>query len=71
MAEKLIPKGYYYGTKRQPLDTNYYETFNKDNVVLVDAKIDGRSRRSPKRASAPAARSTSSTSSCSPPASMR
>ena len=37
VAEKLIPKGYAYGTKRQPLDTNYYETFNKDNVLLVDA----------------------------------
>ena len=36
VAEKLIPK-YAYGTKRQPLDTNYYETFNKDNVLLVDA----------------------------------
>ena len=41
VAEKLIPKGYPYGTKRQPLDTNYYETFNKDNVRLVDAKADG------------------------------
>ncbi|MEO8631617.1 MAG: NAD(P)/FAD-dependent oxidoreductase, partial [Betaproteobacteria bacterium] len=41
IAEKLIPTGYAYGTKRQPLDTNYYETFNKDNVVLVDAKQDG------------------------------
>jgi len=40
-AEKLIPKGYAYGTKRQPLDTNYYETFNKDNVLLVDANADG------------------------------
>jgi cyclohexanone monooxygenase len=40
-AEKLIPKGYAYGTKRQPLDTNYYETFNKDNVLLIDAKTDG------------------------------
>ena len=29
IAEKLIPKAYAYGTKRQPLDTNYYETFNK------------------------------------------
>jgi cyclohexanone monooxygenase len=37
VAEKLIPKTYAYGTKRQPLDTNYYETFNKDNVLLVDA----------------------------------
>jgi len=41
VAEKLIPKGYYYGTKRQPLDTNYFETFNKDNVLLVDAEADG------------------------------
>ena len=41
VAEKLIPKGYPYGTKRQPLDTNYYETFNKDNVLLVDAGSDG------------------------------
>ena len=41
VAEKLIPKGYYYGTKRQPLDTNYFETFNKDNVLLVDAAADG------------------------------
>ncbi len=41
VAEKLIPKGHPYGTKRQPLDTNYYETFNKQNVLLVDAKTDG------------------------------
>ncbi|HWI27482.1 MAG TPA: NAD(P)/FAD-dependent oxidoreductase [Stellaceae bacterium] len=41
VAEKLMPRGHYYGTKRQPLDTNYYETFNKDNVLLVDAKADG------------------------------
>ncbi len=37
-AEKLIPRTYLYGTKRQPLDTNYYETFNKDSVALVDLK---------------------------------
>jgi cation diffusion facilitator CzcD-associated flavoprotein CzcO len=41
VAERLIPKGHPYGTKRQPLDTNYYETFNKQNVLLVDAKTDG------------------------------
>ncbi|MBV9247796.1 MAG: NAD(P)/FAD-dependent oxidoreductase [Acetobacteraceae bacterium] len=41
VAEKLIPKNHAYGTKRQPLDTNYYETFNKDNVLLVDAATDG------------------------------
>lgn len=36
VAEKLVPKNYPYGTKRQPLDSNYYETFNKPNVLLVD-----------------------------------
>ena len=41
IAEKLTPKTYPYGTKRQPLDTNYFETFNKKNVVLVDASTDG------------------------------
>ncbi|MGH6611760.1 MAG: flavin-containing monooxygenase, partial [Burkholderiaceae bacterium] len=41
VAEKLIPKTYAYGTKRQPLDTNYFETFNKPNVLLVDAQADG------------------------------
>jgi len=40
-AEKLMPRGHHYGTKRQPLDTNYFETFNKPNVTLVDAKFDG------------------------------
>jgi cation diffusion facilitator CzcD-associated flavoprotein CzcO len=41
VAEKLIPKNHHYGTKRQPLDTNYYETYNRDNVLLVDASTDG------------------------------
>jgi cyclohexanone monooxygenase len=41
VAEKLTPKSYPYGTKRQPLDTNYFETFNKKNVLLVDAATDG------------------------------
>jgi cation diffusion facilitator CzcD-associated flavoprotein CzcO len=36
LAEKLVPKDHYYATKRPPLHTDYYETFNKDNVSLVD-----------------------------------
>lgn len=36
-AEKLMPK-YYYGTKRQVLNTNYLETYNRNNVTLVDVK---------------------------------
>ena len=38
MAEKLAPKGYPYGTKRPPIDTHYFETFNRDNVTLVDLR---------------------------------
>ena len=34
----LLTPNYAYGTKRQPLDTNYYETFNKDTVELVDIR---------------------------------
>ncbi|MFC4559730.1 flavin-containing monooxygenase [Virgibacillus kekensis] len=36
-AKKLSPT-YYYATKRPILDTNYYETYNRDNVSLVDVK---------------------------------
>lgn len=35
-AELLSPRKYPYGTKRPPLETNYYETFNLDHVDLVD-----------------------------------
>lgn len=34
-AEKLIPTDHYFGTKRVPCETNYYETYNRDNVDLV------------------------------------
>jgi len=37
-AELLCPKGYPYGTKRPCVDTDYFETFNRDNVSLVDVK---------------------------------
>jgi len=35
-AEILCPRGYPFGTKRLCVDTGYYETFNRDNVTLVD-----------------------------------
>ena len=38
IAEKLLPKTYPFGTKRLCLDTGYYETFNRDNVELVDIR---------------------------------
>jgi len=36
IAEKLIPKGHGFGTRRLPLETFYYEAYNRDNVELVD-----------------------------------
>lgn len=35
-AEALLPRSYPFATKRPCLDTNYYETFNRDSVQLVD-----------------------------------
>lgn len=35
-AERLLPKTYGLGCKRQVLDRDYYETFNRNNVSLVD-----------------------------------
>ncbi|MDP9438658.1 MAG: NAD(P)/FAD-dependent oxidoreductase [Actinomycetota bacterium] len=37
-AEKLTPRDHAFGTKRVPLESNYYEAFNRDNVGLVDLK---------------------------------
>ena len=39
-AELLAPKDHPIGTKRLCLDTNYYETYNRDNVTLVDVRSD-------------------------------
>jgi cation diffusion facilitator CzcD-associated flavoprotein CzcO len=38
-ARKLMPSGYPIGTKRICVDTGYYETFNRDNVSLVDLRV--------------------------------
>jgi cation diffusion facilitator CzcD-associated flavoprotein CzcO len=38
VAEILCPYDHPIGTKRPPIDTNYYETFNRDNVSLVNIK---------------------------------
>jgi cation diffusion facilitator CzcD-associated flavoprotein CzcO len=37
VAEKLMPN-HPFGTKRVPLENGYYETFNQDNVDLVDLR---------------------------------
>ena len=36
-AKKLMPD-YLWGTKRQIIDSNYYETYNRDNVSLIDVR---------------------------------
>jgi cation diffusion facilitator CzcD-associated flavoprotein CzcO len=36
LAEKLIPKDHGFGVQRVPLETRYYEAYNRDNVHLVD-----------------------------------
>lgn len=37
-AESLCPNDHPIGTKRLILDTDYYETYNRDNVTLVDIR---------------------------------
>lgn len=38
VAEKLTPKNHGFGTRRVPLETNYYEVYNQDNACLVDVR---------------------------------
>jgi cyclohexanone monooxygenase len=40
-AEGLMPRGYPWGCKRPVIDIGYYETFNRDNVTLVDLRRGG------------------------------
>lgn len=37
-AELLLPNDHPIGTKRLPLDIGYFETFNRNNVTLVDVR---------------------------------
>jgi cation diffusion facilitator CzcD-associated flavoprotein CzcO len=39
-AAKLSDIDHPYATKRPPIDTNYFETYNRDNVSLVDVRAD-------------------------------
>jgi cation diffusion facilitator CzcD-associated flavoprotein CzcO len=38
VAERLSPRNHPFGTKRPCLDTNYYATYNRENVTLVDVR---------------------------------
>ncbi|KAF6805658.1 phenylacetone monooxygenase, partial [Colletotrichum plurivorum] len=45
---KLIPKNHGFGTRRVPLESGYYEAFNRPNVRLVDLTEDPIDRITPK-----------------------
>jgi cation diffusion facilitator CzcD-associated flavoprotein CzcO len=36
VADRLIPKDHGFGTRRVPLESGYFEAYNRDNVELVD-----------------------------------
>jgi cation diffusion facilitator CzcD-associated flavoprotein CzcO len=36
VAEKLIPRDHGFGVQRLPLETKYFEVYNRNNVLLVD-----------------------------------
>lgn len=38
VAEKLAPKDHPIGTKRPCIDTGYFETYNRENVTLIDVR---------------------------------
>jgi cyclohexanone monooxygenase len=40
VAELLLPNDHPIGTKRLCLDNGYFETFNRDNVTLIDVRSD-------------------------------
>jgi cation diffusion facilitator CzcD-associated flavoprotein CzcO len=46
-AEKLSDIDHPYAAKRPPIDTDYFETFNRDNVELVDIRSDPIERITP------------------------
>jgi len=48
VADKLIPKNHGFGTRRLPLETFYYEVYNRPNVELVDITETPIERISPK-----------------------
>ena len=69
VAEKLIPKDHGFGVQRVPLETRYYEAYNRDNVHLVDLQETPIERITPTRHPHDRRATTSSTSSSTPPAS--
>lgn len=48
VAEKLVPKSHGFGTRRVPLESGYFETYNQPNVHLVDLQETPLERITPK-----------------------
>jgi len=48
VADMLTPKGHPFGAKRVPMETDYYEAYNRENVELVDIKASPIERITPK-----------------------
>jgi cation diffusion facilitator CzcD-associated flavoprotein CzcO len=46
-AQALADIDHPYAAKRPPIDTNYFETFNRDNVTLVDLRVEPIERITP------------------------
>lgn len=55
VAKLLCPKDHPIGSKRLCLDTGYYETYNRDNVTLVDVRSAPIAEITPKGIQTPAA----------------
>ena len=70
VAALLTPHDHPIGTKRLCLDTGYYETYNRDNVTLVDVRSDPIAEITPHGVRLAGGRNTRWTASPSPPASM-
>ena len=49
VADKLIPKDHGFGTRRVPLESGYFEAYNRDNVLLVDLNETPIERITPER----------------------
>ena len=48
VADKLVPSDHGFGQRRVPMETNYYETYNRDNVELIDLRETPIERITPK-----------------------
>ncbi|HEV7679853.1 MAG TPA: NAD(P)/FAD-dependent oxidoreductase [Candidatus Dormibacteraeota bacterium] len=48
LAERLVPQGHMFSSKRPPCESGYYDVFNRPNVTLVDVRADPIERITPR-----------------------